>query len=169
MAEQLGFRLVDGGSIPTPSLQVRKISSADAKKIVLQYHYSQKMPCGKLICFGFFIGAALYAVAVYGAGVNRNSPKFLKRITSFEVTSTNFLELMRLARIEPKIDFAPLSTFLSKCHKILKSEGYKYILSYSDPEFNPSGGIYAASNFVLLGMSKSMPRTFTDASGRRKW
>ena len=170
MAEQLTFPLADGGSKPTPPLQiqVREISSAEAKTVVTRYHYSAKMPCGKMICFGYFVGDLLYAVAVYGHGVNRNSPKFLQRLTHFAVDISNFLELMRLARIEPKIDAAPLTKFLAICHRLLKQRGYKYILSYSDPEFNPAGGIYAASNFILLGMSQSMPRNFTDKDGKRK-
>ena len=58
MAEQLTFPLADGGSTPTPPLQiqVREISSAEAKTVVTRYHYSAKMPCGKMICFGYFVG-----------------------------------------------------------------------------------------------------------------
>ena len=170
MAEQLGFRLADGGSNPTPSLQilVRSISSTEARVVIEKYHYSRKMPCGKMLCFGYFVNNLLYAVAVYGQGVNRNSPMFLQRRTGFEVTRSNLLELMRLARVEPKINAAPLTKFLAVCHRLLKKQGYRYILSYSDPEFNPAGGIYAASNFILLGMSKSMPRNFTDKNGKRK-
>ena len=168
MAEQLTIQSAGGGSIPTPSLQIREISPTEAKTIVTKYHYSTKMPCGKMICFGYFVGNLLYAVTVYGQGVNRNSAKFLQRLTHLPVTGANFLELMRLARVEPKIDAAPLTKFLAICHKQLRKRGYSYILSYSDPEFNPAGGIYAASNFILLGMSQSMPRNFTDASGKRK-
>ena len=168
MAEQLASQSASGGSIPTPSLQIRQITPIEAKDVVTRYHYSAKMPCGKMICFGYFVGDKLYAVTVYGQGVNRNSAKFLQRLTALPVDGTNFLELMRLARVEPKIESAPLTKFLSICHKLLRKKGYQYILSYSDPEFNPAGGIYAASNFILLGMSKSMPRNFTDAAGKRK-
>jgi hypothetical protein len=42
---------------------------------------------------------------------------------------------------------------LAICHRLLKKEGYKSVVSYSDPDFNPAGGIYAASNFKLIGMT----------------
>ena len=161
----------DGVSKTTPSLQsllVQEISPSAAKEVILKYHYSGKMPGGKMICFGYFVDGKLYAVSVYGQGVNRNSAKFLQRKTKLSVDKSNFLELMRLARVEPKIESAPLTKFLALCHKHLLKRGYKYILSYSDPEFNPAGGIYAATNFILLGMSQSMPRNFTDMNGKRK-
>jgi hypothetical protein len=160
-----------GGSTPTPSLQifnVREISSLEARQVVEKYHYSRKMPKIHGFCFGGFIGDKLYVVAAYGDNpVNRNTVKWLGRVTKFSVTNFNFLELSRLARIEPKDDRLPLSLFLSVCHKILRKKGYKYILSYSDPEHNPSGGIYVASNFILLGTSKFTAHHFTDKEGKR--
>jgi hypothetical protein len=83
--------------------------------------------------------------------VNNNGPRFLAKVTGFDVTVQNSLELKRLARVEPKIESAPLTKFLAICHRLLKKEGYKYLVSYSDPEYNPAGGIYAAANFKQIG------------------
>ena len=96
----------------------------------------------------------LYAVAIYGIGANNNLPKFLERTLSLPVANSNLLELKRLVRIEPKEDGMPLTRFLSICHKTLKKEGYRYVASFSDPEYNPSGGIYAAANFKQIGLTQ---------------
>ena len=144
---------VDGGSKPTPSLQVRSITKKEVAPVVEQFHYSKNVPAGKNIYFGYFVDDLLYAVAIYGIGVNNNGPKFLARTLNLDVTVQNSLELKRLARVEPKVDAAPLTKFLSICHRLLKKQGYKYVVSYSDPDFNPAGGIYAASNFKLIGMT----------------
>ena len=154
MVEQLANRSADGGSNPTPSLQVRRITKKEATPIIKGYHYSKNIPAGKNIYFGYYVNdIILYAVAIYGIGVNNNGPAFLARTMKKEVTVQNSLELKRLARIEPKISVAPLTKFLAICHRLLKKEGYKYVVSYSDPDFNPAGGIYAASNFKFIGMT----------------
>ena len=155
MVEQLSNQTVGGGSIPTPSLQIRPITKKEAAPVINQYHYSKNVPAGKNIYFGCFVGELLYAVAIYGIGVNNNGPAFLARTLNLDVTVKNSLELKRLARIEPKIDSAPLTKFLSICHRLLKKDGYRFIVSYSDPDFNPAGGIYAASNFKLIGMTSA--------------
>jgi hypothetical protein len=123
--------------------------------VIETYHYSKNVPAGKNIYFGCFLGALLYAVAIYGIGVNNNGPQFLARTLNLPVTVQNSLELKRLARIEPKVDAAPLTKFLAICHRLLKKQGYKYVVSYSDPDFNPAGGIYAASNFKHIGMTSA--------------
>lgn len=144
----------DGGSNPTPSLQVRRIDKKTAAPVIEQYHYSKNVPAGKNIYFGYYVNnSLLYAVAIYGIGVNNNGPAYLARVTGTNVTVQNSLELKRLARVEPKIVSAPLTKFLAICHRLLKKEGYRSIVSYSDPDFNPTGGIYAASNFKMIGLT----------------
>lgn len=155
MEERLDNHLESSGSIPTPPLQVKKISLAEAKPVIERYHYSKNVPAGKNIYFGFFVGTMLYAVAIYGIGVNNNGPAYLAKQTNLPLTVHNVLELKRLARIEPKEEKAPLTKFLSLCHKMLRKEGYIGIVSYSDPDFNPSGGIYAAANFKQIGLTSA--------------
>jgi len=134
--------------------EVRRIDKKTARPIIEQYHYSGNVPAGKNIYFGWFVGALLYAVAIYGIGANNNQAGYLAKSQNLPVTNANLLDLKRLARVEPKIDAAPLTKFLSVNHKLLKREGYRYIVSFSDPDFNPNGGIYAASNFQQIGLSK---------------
>ena len=120
-----------------------------AKSFVERWHYSGKMPTGKCINYGWFVWD-LYAVAVYGIGVNPYIYGFLEREHGILTGQGRLLELRRLARVEPKREMY-LSRFLSKCHKELKKSGYEYVISYSDPEYGHNGGIYKASNFAHIG------------------
>lgn len=129
---------------------IKKISLNEARVIVEQFHYSHSVPTGKNIFFGWYFGKELYAVADYGIGVNPYQASFLSRVTGLPVVNEELLELKRLARIEPARDVY-LSQFIAGCHKILRKDGYKYIVSFSDPEYGHNGGIYRASNFQHLG------------------
>jgi hypothetical protein len=155
LIENMQVPPADGGSKPTPSLQVRPITKREATPVIENYHYSKNVPAGKNLYFGWFVGTLLYAVAIYGIGVNNNGPQFLARTTGLDVTVQNSLELKRLARVEPKIDAAPLTKFLAMCHRMLRKQGYKHVVSYSDPDFNPAGGIYAAANFKMIGWTSA--------------
>jgi hypothetical protein len=130
---------------------VKIINLKDAREFIEKWHYSKKVPTGKNIFFGWYINEELYAVADYGIGVNSYQSKFLSNITKKPVTNQNLLELKRLCRIEPKNSRLQLTQFLSICHKELKKQGYRYIVSFSDPEHNHNGGVYKAANFKYLG------------------
>jgi hypothetical protein len=135
---------------------VQPIQYKLAKEFIEKWHYSGRASRGKSIFFGWFIGEDLYAVADYGIGVNNFQASFLARKTNEPVTNDNLLELKRLCRVEPKNNKYPLTRFLSLCHKELRKQGYKYIVSFSDPEYNHNGGIYKAANFTHLGKTDPM-------------
>jgi hypothetical protein len=140
----------------------RKISHDIAKPFIEKWHYSARCPTGKNIFFGWFVhgdddlfGETLYAVADYGIGVNPYQAKFLSDLTGINVKNECLLELKRLCRTEPKHESLSLTSFISKCHKILKREGYRYIISFSDPSYGHDGGIYKAANFKHLGKTNA--------------
>ena len=146
---------------------LKKISLKEAKPFIEKWHYSKKVPTGKNIFFGWFIENELYAVANYGIGVNSNQASFLSKKTGKNITNSNLLELKRLCRKEPKVNTLPLTKFLSLCHKNLKKDGYRYIISFSDPEHGHNGGIYKAANFIHLG--KTNPEIHTiDKNGVKR-
>jgi hypothetical protein len=78
----------------------------------------------------------------------------MARTTGLPITFENIVELRRLCRIEPRSDIQ-LTWFLSRCHRMLKKMGYKYVVSFSDPMHNHNGGIYRAANFKHLGKTQS--------------
>jgi len=132
-------------------LQFKKSSYWTAQAVVERWHYSRCMPTGKHVCFEWSCEEAPYVVAVYGNGVNPYQAAYLTKITGLQIMNTNYLELTRLARIEPKREDAPLTKFLSLCHRALRETGIEWIVSFSDPEQAHTGGIYRAANFFPAG------------------
>jgi hypothetical protein len=70
------------------ALAVRKIGGSDGIEIVDTetvrsfvelWHYSGVLPTGRNVCFGWFIGSELYAIAVYGDGINQIQHRYLQR------------------------------------------------------------------------------------------
>lgn len=158
---------------------VRQISPTLATPFIERWHYSHHVPTGKNIFFGWLNHAELYAVSNYGIGVNNNQTAFLARITGLPVTNTNLMELKRLCRIGPRNEDLPLTKFLSRCHKILKSRfRIRFIVSFSDPAHGHNGGIYKAAGFRHLGQTDAgvefrtsdgrsiHPRTLTNYAAR---
>jgi hypothetical protein len=125
------------------------------------------LPAGKNVCYGLFIAETLYAVAVYGIGSCSRVYGALARETGLPVEPNNTYELKRLVRRGERDNrLVSLSQMLSLCHKMLrKEEGIQYICSYSDPQFNPHGGIYAASNFTLIGWTNNHNWQIIDDKG----
>jgi hypothetical protein len=141
----------------------REASIAEARPFIERWHYSGKVPTGKNYFFVMESGeqvdmfsSEIYAVACYGHSASQSMHTGLSRLTGLDVTLDNMLELRRLCRREPR-DGKPLTWFLSRCHKLLKKRGIKYIVSFSDPMHNHSGGIYKAASFTHLG--KTDPAT----------
>lgn len=133
-------------------MKIKEINYHVAKPFIEKYHYSERVPTGHNIFFGWFTDECdLYAVANYGHGVNPYQSAYLSRILGKEVRNDNCLELKRLCRREPVLEDTYLSSFVSKCHKALKLRGIRHIVSFSDPTHGHSGGIYRASNFDNLG------------------
>lgn len=141
---------------------IRIISHSQAAPFIEKWHYSARCPTGKNIFFGWFIAGigdlfdeSLYAVADYGIGVNPYQANFLSRLTGLDVQNEALLELKRLCRIEPKIENLSLTSFIARCHKNLKKEGYRFIISFSDPSYGHDGGIYKAANFKNMGKTNA--------------
>jgi len=132
------------------------ISHREAKEFIEYWHYSHKIPTAKNILFGWRQDVLnLYAVACYGIGVNPYQANYLSRVTGCDVTNGTLVELKRLCRAEPKCENMPLTAFLSRCHRMLKKDGIRYVVSFSDPEYGHDGGIYKAANFQHIGKTNS--------------
>ena len=168
------------------ALAARKIGGSDgieivdtetARSFVELWHYSGILPTGRNVCFGWFIESELYAVAVYGDGINQIQHRYLAKVTGLPVKRSNLFELRRLCRSEPPREGSHLSQFIAGCHRILKRDhGIRFIVSFSDPAHNgfkkrrrdvayASGGIYAAANFKHLGKTDG-ERHVVDSKGR---
>lgn len=145
MVEQLELLLENGGSIPTPTLQfsVTIISYRQAKNFVEKWHYSHRIPTGKNICFGLWYGQELYAVIVYGIGVNPYQAKFLK--------VESVVEIKRMCRSEPKKPYE-LSRFIRiSLNMVKKLMNFQAVVAFADPEQGHEGTVYKATGFTHEG------------------
>ena len=132
-----------------------RIDYSEASDQVKRWHYSGCMPRGYNVCFGLYRGSELYAVAVFGTGVNSYQDSYLARVTGLAVTAKNLVELKRLARSSPKRKY-PMTKFMSECHRILKDENkIRYVISFSDPDQGHTGTLYRAANYIHIGKTNA--------------
>tara|TARA_R100000808_G_C2151485_1_gene160547 strand:+ start:3470 stop:4135 length:666 start_codon:yes stop_codon:yes gene_type:complete len=149
------------------NMSVRQIPHDVARPFVCRWHYSGIYPSAKNISFGCFahynstskqqdlFDGSLYAVATYGAGVNPHQGRFLSNLLSCAIHNKDVIELRRLCRVEPIIEGVNLTWFIARCHQHIKRYGYKLVVSFSDPAYGHSGGIYKAANFTHAGHTNS--------------
>ena len=148
MAEQLAFQLDDGGSTPTsPLWRIDGIQHTEAKQFVERWHYSKRMPTGKNICFGLRYAGKLYAVAVYGIGVNPYQAEYL--------SVQSVVELKRMCRREPREEYQ-LSRFIRLTWKmLLRQHPYDALVAFADPAQGHEGTVYKAAGFAHNGMTNA--------------
>lgn len=141
------FQDDDGGSTPTlPLYFISEIDHKTAKVWVEKWHYSKRMPTGKNINYGLYVDGKLYAVIVYGIGVNPYQAKFLG--------VNKVLEIKRMCRSEPADKRHPLSRFISISMRMcVKDNPADCIVAFADPEQGHEGTVYRASGFEHRGMS----------------
>ena len=136
-----------GDSTATPTLQfvICPIGYREAKTWVENWHYSRRMPTGKNLCYGLYEGENLYAVIVYGIGVNPYQAAFLGVKT--------VLEIKRMCRSEPPRSY-PLSRFIALSAKMVQGVfSHECLVAFADPEHGHEGTVYKASGFELRGMT----------------
>lgn len=154
------FQAEGGGSTPTSALfYISPIAHRLAAEWIERWHYSKRMPTGKNLCYGLWIGPTLYAVIVYGIGVNPYQAKFLG--------VKSVLEIKRMCRTEPRREY-PLSRFIAiTMRMVLRQHPAECIVAFADPEQDHKGTVYKASGFTLHG--KTNPEWhLIDANGETR-
>ena len=149
MVEQLTIQLTGGGSTPTLPLQycIEPERYEAAKEFVEHWHYSHRMPTGKNVCFSLRREGEIYAVIVYGIGVNPYQASFLG--------VKECAEIKRMCRREPREDY-PLSRFINLTTKMLKRQmSFQAIVAFADPEQGHEGTVYKAAGYEHRGMSNA--------------
>lgn len=119
-----------------------------AKYAVLHWHYSRKMPVGKLVKIGVwefdqFVGAVIFGLG--GGGACNGRQYGLAR--NFEMA-----ELQRIALREHK---TPVSRIIAISVKMLHRHcpGLRLLISYADPAQDHHGGVYQAAGWIYTGRS----------------
>ena len=133
-----------GGAIPASALHFNTWQKEDAEWLVLNYHYSRRIP--KAVRFigtlhepgGLFgdCGRAVAACFFSSPPTRWNEP---------------VLELTRLVRADRKV---PLSFLVSMCCRHLKRDGADLLVSFADTTQGHEGYIYQACGWRYHGKNK---------------
>lgn len=130
-----------GGAIPAPSLHFRIGKTDEACGMVLQYHYSRRVPSnvqmvGSLHIDGGLFGGdgAMVAAAFWSIPPTR--------------WGEDVIELTRLVRGNDRV---PLTMLVALCAKELKKRGHDLLVSFADKTQGHEGFVYRASNWRYAG------------------
>jgi hypothetical protein len=118
-----------------------------AKYAVMNWHYSQAMPAGKLVKVGVWEDSKFIGVVLFGRGANQNLGK------PFGLKQTEICELVRIAL---KKHTSPVSKIAGIAVKLLRkqSPGLRLIVSYACPSEGHHGGVYQAMGWIYTGKSR---------------
>jgi len=117
-----------------------------AKYACEHWHYSRKIPLGKLVKIGVWEIGKFKGVIIYSMGTNKN------RGSEVGIDPLETCELTRVALREHE---TPVSRLIRISLKLLKMKcpGIRLVVSYADKNQNHLGKIYQASNWVYVGES----------------
>lgn len=135
------------------TIQIAGVDHKTAQYAVMNFHYSQQMPIGKLIKFGVWENDKFIGAVLYGRG---SSPVLG---AAYDLEQTEVCELVRVALSKHQ---APVSQIVSLTMKQLKIDNPKMrlIVSFADSRQNHHGGIYQAMNWIYTGKSTEAKEYF---------
>jgi hypothetical protein len=132
------------------SVKIAKASHEAAKYAVEHWHYSRKLPSGKLFTRGVWENDKFIGVVIFSRGATNTigSPYGLQQT-----------ECVELTRVALAAHDAPVSQIVALAIKDLKAgnPGLRLVVSYADPMHGHHGGIYQAGNWVYVGQGKAAP------------
>ena len=119
-----------------------------AKHAVMNWHYSKKMPVGKLVSVGFWEHSKFIGCVIFGRG---GSPAIGN---PYKLCQTQCVELVRVALFRGHI--APTTRIISEalCYLKKTSPGIELVVSFADEEHGHHGGIYQAGNWYYDGLAQ---------------
>jgi hypothetical protein len=119
-----------------------------AKWAVEHWHYSKRMPSGKLVKIGVYERGEFIGVVLFGWGATSALVK------AYGLKQTQGAELVRVALKQHE---STVSRIVSIALKMLKKEmaGLRLVVSFADPDQSHVGGIYQAGGWFYCGMSQA--------------
>ena len=136
---------------------VRKIFSKEAYPFLLKIHYAKRIP-NIMYAFGLFFENKMVGVITFGLPP---SPSLQVQFGN----DFNFVELNRLCLLK-QFKRNVLSYFVSKSLNLLPKNSV--IVSYSDIDYNHSGYIYQATNWVYTGIGSVGVKRFVMKDGSER-
>lgn len=118
-----------------------------ARHAVLRWHYSRRMPSGKLARVGVWERDEFVGCVLFGRGA---TPMIAR---PFALEQTEVIELVRVALGEHR---TPTSRVVAIALRMVrrKNPGLKLVVSYADTARGHHGGIYQAGNWIYLGAAE---------------
>ena len=131
------------------TIKVQFATRQSTKYACEHWHYSHKIPAGKLFSVGVWEDKHFLGVVIFSHGANPQIGK------PYNLTHNQCVELTRVALRNHKGVF--VSEILSKALNYLKKNQPNLVLivSYADPNQGHKGGIYQATNWVYAGRGPS--------------
>lgn len=128
----------------SPKLVVAPCTRPAAVYAITNWHYSQRMPAGKLIHYGAWEHGQYIGTVIYGRGA---SPPLYQ---SFDLDPTELVELVRVALTTHT---TPVTQIVAETIRQLRTTnpGLRLIVSFADPDHGHHGGIYQAGNWIYTG------------------
>src|SRR5436305_573628 len=130
-----------------PTLKLDYCSYEAARFACRRWHYSKKIPVGKLVKVGVWEGRQFIGAIVFGDGLLGPKGTVYGGVDKFKVA-----EIVRIALRE---HVWPVSRMISIAIRLLRKQcpGIELVVAFADIGQNHHGGIYQAANFVYAGMS----------------
>lgn len=127
-------------------LKIDWCSYRAAKFAIERWHYSKRMPIGKLVKIGVWENKKYIGCVLFGRGATPNIGK------PYKLEQVEICELVRIALNKHK---TPVTQIIKIAIIMLKeySSNLKLIVSYSDLDQNHLGKIYQAGNWVYTGLT----------------
>lgn len=129
-----------------PELKLDWCSHEAAKYAVEKWHYSKRMPKGKLARVGVWENETFIGVVLFGVGATGD---LVKR---YGLQPQQGCELVRVALTRHA---STVSRILAIALKVIKREffGLRLVVSFADPEHGHVGSIYQAGGWLYCGQS----------------
>lgn len=139
------YQSVPYDGTPVKLMEVKRISTKEARKYIASFHYSHTMPDSTRFAYGGYLNGELCGVICYGMGCGKS--QYTSLIPDIE--NGSYVELTRLWC---KDDY-PKNTeskLISGSLKLLPKE-IKLVVSYADKSQGHCGIIYQATNWLYCG------------------
>jgi hypothetical protein len=131
-----------------PELRLDFCSHQCARFACRHWHYSKKIPVGKLVKVGVWEEENFIGAIIFGDGLLGPKSVVYGVVDKFKVA-----EIVRIALQDHR---HPVSRMISIAIKLLRKRcpGIELIVAFADLGENHHGGIYQASNFVYTGTTE---------------
>lgn len=137
----------ESSSLSKPVLKLDWCSYEAAKWAVEHWHYSRRMPSGKLVHIGVWEDSQYIGTVIFGRGANNHLSQ------AFGLAHTEVSELVRIAL---RAHSAQVSRIIAVSVRMLRkqSPGLRLIVSYADPAHGHTGGVYQAAGWAYDGQQQ---------------